>query len=290
MVAAATIGAAAIGAVATSSAARSASNQQADSSADAIGEQRRQYDTTRSDYAPYRAAGTSALGQLQTEINQPVTAADVMSDPGYQFGLNQGQQAIDRKIAASGGRISGAAIKAAAQYGTNYATTGYGAAYQRRQDRLNRLASIAGLGQTATGGSAQAGAAATNAISGILQSQGDASAAGTLAQGNIWANTGNQIAALYGRAQAPTYNFSSDVANPNSGSSYLYPGDGNYSDIRLKTNIRPIGRTARGNTIYAWDWKTGGSGRGVIAQEVMHIPGAVHDDADGLLMVDYSKV
>jgi hypothetical protein len=189
------------GALISSNAASSASGQQAQSSADAIAEQRRQYDTTRSDYAPYRAAGVDALGQLQTDVNKPVSAADAMSDPGYQFGLDQGQQAIDRKIAAAGGRISGASIKAADRFGTNYAATGYNAAYQRRQDRLNRLASIAGLGQTATSGSAQAGTAAGNAISGIIQSQGDASAAGTLAQGNIWANTGNQLAALYGRAQ-----------------------------------------------------------------------------------------
>lgn len=122
-----------------------------------------------------------------------------MSDPGYQFGLSQGQLGLDRKAAAAGGRVSGAALKSAAEYANNYATTGYNAAYQRRQDRLNRLASLANIGQTATGGSAAAGDAKSNAISNLISSQGDASAAASMAQGNIWGNTINQIGAGIGK-------------------------------------------------------------------------------------------
>lgn len=177
-------------------AAEEAANTQAGSTAAGIAEQRRQFDLTRGDYAPYRQAGVNALGQLQGDINAPVTAADVMSDPGYAFGLQQGQQGIDRKIAAGGGRVSGAAIKRAGMFATDYATTGYGAAYQRRQDRLNRLASLAGLGQTATGGSAMAGQNSANAISGMMTSQGDATGASQIARGNIWGNYANQLGAI----------------------------------------------------------------------------------------------
>jgi len=189
-------GATLVGGVLQADAAGNAADTQAQSSAEAIAEQRRQFDLTRSDYAPYREAGANALGQLRTEMNQPVTSADVMSDPGYQFGLSQGQLGLDRKAAAAGGRVSGAALKSASEYATNYATTGYNAAYQRRQDRLNRLAALAGIGQSATGGSAAAGATASNAISGIVSSQGDATAASQLAQGNIWGNTANQLGAI----------------------------------------------------------------------------------------------
>lgn len=197
-------GAAALGgAVISSKAAGRAADVQAQSSSDAIGEQRRQYDQTREDYTPYRAAGTTALGQLQTEMNAPTTGADVMSDPGYQFGLQQGQLGLDRKAAAAGGRVSGAALKAASQYATDYATTGYGAAYQRRQDRLNRLAALAGVGQTATNGSAAAGAASSNAISNLVSAQGNASGAAQMAQGNIWGNAGNQLVAAAGRWRPP---------------------------------------------------------------------------------------
>lgn len=184
-----------------------ASEQQGQSSAEAIAENRRQYDTTRGDFAPYRAAGTQALGQLQTEMGQMPSAAEVMSDPGYQFGLQQGQLGLDRKAAAGGGRVSGAALKSASQYATNYAAGGYNAAYQRRQDRLNRLAAIAGIGQSATGSSAAAGAQSTGAISNLISSQGNANAAATIGQGNVWGNAVNQIGAAgqrWAQQQIPT--------------------------------------------------------------------------------------
>lgn len=189
-------GATLVGGAMASDSAEDAANTQADSTARGVAEQRRQYDQTREDYAPYRATGQRALGQLETDINGNVSAADVMSDPGYEFGRQQGQLGIDRKIAASGGRVSGAALKSAAEYATNYASTGYNAAYQRRQDRLNRLAALAGIGQTATSGTASAGASSTNAITGLTSAQGNASAAGQLAQGNIWGNTANQLGAI----------------------------------------------------------------------------------------------
>ena len=142
------------------------------------------------------ANASSASGEVGL-IDRATTQEDVMQDPGYQFGMQQGQQALDRKIAAMGGRVSGASLKAAARYGTDYASTGYNAAYQRGQDRLNRLASLAGLGQTATQASAQSGANSANAISNLMTSQGDANAAHSISQGNIWGNAGNQLAGFY---------------------------------------------------------------------------------------------
>lgn len=159
----------------------------------------------------YTPDAQSRLGQVG-EMDRPVTAEEVMQDPGYAFGLQQGQQALDRKIAAMGGRVSGAALKAAARFGTDYGSTGFNAAYQRRQDRLNRLQQLAGVGQTATNASAAAGGQAANAISGLLSAQGNASGAARMAQANIWGNAGNQLAALYGR---------------NSG---VGPGSGAYTD------------------------------------------------------------
>lgn len=189
-------GAVVVSSVIGSNAASSAADKQAGATGASIDEQRRQYDLTRSDYAPYRDAGVKALGQYQTEINGNTSAADAMAEPGYQFGLQQGQQALDRKAAAAGGRVSGAALKSATEYATNYATTGYNAAYQRRQDRLNRLAALANVGQTATGGSAAAGASAANNISGLISAQGNASGSAQLAQGNIWGNATNQLGAV----------------------------------------------------------------------------------------------
>jgi len=188
-----------IGGVIQDRSARRADKTMREATANEIAENRRQYDTTRADFAPYREQGVNALQRLAGDIDKPTAAADVMEDPGYQFGLDQGQQAISRRIAAGGGRVSGAAIKAAARFGTDYASAGYGAAYQRKQDRLNRLAAIAGVGQTATGQTAQAGQFATGNIGNALSNQGSATAASQLYRGNVWANTSNKLVSAAGK-------------------------------------------------------------------------------------------
>ena len=206
------------GALISSDSTRKASNTQQNATNQALNEQARQYDQTRADYAPFRAAGVQALGQLQSDIGRMPTSAEVMSDPGYQFGLDQGQQALDRKAAAAGGRVSGAALKAASQYATDYATNGYGAAYQRRQDRLNRLAALAGIGQTSTMGTAQAGNAASSAIGNYMSNQGNAAGAAQIAQGNIWGNAANQLGAVGQRwASQPSSSAVGTVGNQDVG-------------------------------------------------------------------------
>ena len=204
-----------VGSLISSNAASGAADAQAASSASAIDEQKRQYDLTRSDYAPYLAANVSALGKLQTEMGSAnPTAAEVMAQPGYQFGLTQGQQGLDRKAAAAGGRVSGAALKSATQYATDYATTGYNAEYQRRQDRLNRLAALAGIGQSATGGSAAAGAQASGNISNLTSAQGNAAGAASIAQGNIWGGAVNQLGAVAQKWATSSPGMTSAQTNP----------------------------------------------------------------------------
>jgi hypothetical protein len=210
------------GALISSNAAGKAADQQAQGTANALGEQAREFDIAQENQKPYLDAGKTALGKLSAENDVPLDPSQVQMDPGYQFGLRQGQQAIDRKTAAAGGRISGAALKAAAQYGTDYATTGYNAAYARsnqaRTDRLNRLAALAGIGQTATQNVDSAGANAANTRSALMTAAGDNAGAAALAQGNIWSNTTNQLAALYGRRS---------TAAPNSYTPYNQYSGGN---------------------------------------------------------------
>ena len=218
--AAAVVGGAVIGGVATNRAA----NKQAEGTDKALNEQARQFDITQANQAPFLEAGKTALGKLAAENDIPLDQSTVQLDPGYQFGLKQGQQAIDRQTAAAGGRISGAALKAAAQYGTDYATTGYSAAYSRtnqaRTDRLNRLAALAGVGQTATQNVDAAGASSANARSALMVAAGNNAGAETMAQANIWGNAGNQLAALYGHKTTPST--SSLYTAPNSAGDYNY--------------------------------------------------------------------
>lgn len=211
------------GALISSSAAGNAADSQAQGTASGIAENARQFDVTQANQAPYLAAGKTALGTLASENDTPLDQNKIQMDPGYQFGLTQGQQAIDRKTAAGGGRISGAALKEAAQYGTDYATTGYSAAYSRqnqaRTDRLNRLAALAGVGQTATQNVAVHGASTAGANSALMVAAGNNAGAAQLAQGNIWGNAGNQLAALYGRGSNSgfTPNVNGVGANPYAG-------------------------------------------------------------------------
>jgi len=196
---AATVGSALI----TSHSVDKGADLQAQGTSDALAENRRQFDVTQANQAPYLAAGKTALDKLAAENDIPLDQSTVQLDPGYQFGLDQGQKAISRQTAAAGGRISGAALKAAAQYGTDYATTGYNAAYTRtnqaRTDRLNRLAALAGVGQTATQSVATQGASTANANSALMVAAGNNAGAEAVAKGNIWGNATNQLAALYGR-------------------------------------------------------------------------------------------
>jgi hypothetical protein len=70
------------------------------------------------------------------------------------------------------------------------------------------------------------------------------------------------------------------------------------SDIRLKENIQPIGKSDKGINLYTWDWNEEGkriAGNqptiGVLAQELREVmPEAVTEGSDGYLRVNYLKV
>jgi hypothetical protein len=156
------------------------------------------YQQQREDIAPWREAGEEALGELtglvQPEMERPFAREDFEADPGYQFRLEEGQKALERSAAARGGVLSGRSAKEAVRYGQGLGAQEYGAAFNRfqaeRTGRFNRLASLAGIGQTATGLQAQAtgqyGAmAGSSAERGILES-GVARAGGQAASGGIW--------------------------------------------------------------------------------------------------------
>lgn len=127
--------------------------------------------------------------------------ADFETDPGYAFRQQQGQQAIERGAAARGGLLSGAALKAAQSFGQDLASQEYGNAYNRFQsnqaNQYNRLASLAGVGQTANNALAQAGSQFANAMTGISQAnaanQGNALLAAGQARASGYAGIGNAI-------------------------------------------------------------------------------------------------
>jgi hypothetical protein len=98
---------------------------------------REMWQANRQDNQPLLNLRNSVLPQIQGLISNP---SSITSDPGYQFGLKQGQTQIDNSAAARGGYYSGQQMKASQQYGQDYAGS-------KLTDSLNRLMGVAGLGQ-----------------------------------------------------------------------------------------------------------------------------------------------
>ncbi len=111
------------------------------------------------------------------------------TDPGYEFRIGEGQRAMERGAAASGGLLSGGYGRKLTRYAQDYASNEYSNVY-------NRISNIAGMGQVAN---QQSGGYAMQAGQGMGTSAAQAgatSAYGTQAAGNAWANAGNQLAQM----------------------------------------------------------------------------------------------
>ena len=134
-------------------------------------------------------------------LNKQFGAGDFNADPGYQWRLAQGQKGIDRSMAARGGLLSGAAVKASADYNQGAASQEYGNAYNRfqtdRSNILNPLQSLAGMGQTATGQMQQSAQNYGNNVGNNLMGAGNARASGYMGMGNALSGAIGQGANLY---------------------------------------------------------------------------------------------
>lgn len=216
MPAAIPIVAAVAGAAISADAQRSAGNKAADAqrraAEDANELQRYIFDQTRQDNLPALGARNNALAQLQQllgiggnarapgygSLMQQFTGANLSSDPGYQFGLDQGTQALERSAAARGGLYSGATMKALQRYGQDYGGTKFNEAFQRnrqtRGDMFDRFASLAGLGQTGASQIAGAGQNYASNVGSNLIGMGNVNAAMQINRGNQLSNGFNQLA------------------------------------------------------------------------------------------------
>ena len=158
------------------------------------------YDQNRLDQTPWREAGVNALGQMRgfaAPENFSFTANDFNNnrDPGYGFRMSEGLKALDRSASARGGLLSGAALKGITRYGQDMASQEYGNSFNRaltgynanrgaQDTQYNRLASQAGLGQTAMGQTQNAAQNYATNVGNTFQGQGNAMAAGTVGGAN----------------------------------------------------------------------------------------------------------
>lgn len=118
------------------------------------------------------------------------TMDDYQEDPGYQFRLQQGEQAINRAAAAAGRYDSGRALKDLGEFNSGMASQEFGNAYNRwnndQTNIFNRLSGVAGTGQQATNQLAQMGQNAATNIGNIQLQAGNAAAAGKIGSANAW--------------------------------------------------------------------------------------------------------
>ena len=175
-------------------AADDAADAQVNATRMATEESRRQYNQSRTDMAPWREAGVNALSQLQTLMSpegglmNPYSPENLQNDPGYQFGMAEGEKAINRNMKARGMYNSGAALKAINRFGQDYAGTKYNEAFNRDQVSknaiYNMLAGQSGMGQSTASQVASMGMQNANQIGNYMLQGGNARAAGIVGGAN----------------------------------------------------------------------------------------------------------
>lgn len=236
-----------------SSSAKKAADASASADQQAIAELQRQYDTTRSDQAPYRTVGAGALNvlaamyglpQYQAGISDPLSYDRWMAtpegqasianvdyggarthvrkqevrdrasnlaynnylnnfkasggstgggarggpdfsafynSPDYNFARTEGQRGVEQSAAARGGAASGNALRALSEFNQGLASQQFGNYY-------NRMAGLAGIGQSATNNLGQVGAQYASGIAGLQSGIGQTRASGILGQTAPWTN------------------------------------------------------------------------------------------------------
>ena len=182
------------------------------------------------------SAGTQPGGDLTGDVPytppavpqyQPFGLSTFQQDPGYQFRVAEGLKALDRSASARGGLVSGRALKDVQRFGQDQAAQEYQAAYGRHttdfgnrlasydrayaeagqrfntgnvnlSNRFNRLASVAGTGQTSAQQIAQATGATGAAIGQQALTTGAAVASNQIQAGNARASGYVGAANAYG--------------------------------------------------------------------------------------------
>lgn len=239
--------------------------------------------------------------QFTGDVSQQDRMNSFQQSPGYQYQLDQGLKAVERRNAATGTLLGGNTLRELQE-------TGQGLANQDYYNFINTLVGQANIGLNA----------ATNQgsiISNIGSQMAGYQYAGGMANAQKYANLSN---ALFNIAGMGTSSALQGGQSPMGGMGSMASSGGTYnpsfmsnagmssmasstslsaaapaaaaSDINLKENIEKVGEE-NGFNIYEFNYKGKPERyRGVMAQEVINvIPDAVLEK-DGYLAVDYNKI
>jgi len=236
---------------------------------------RKSYDSQLGYLSGYQGTGLNALQKMLTGS----FADQLANDPGYQFRLKQGQNALESSAAARGNLNSGATMKALQRYGQDFGSNEYQNAYARMSQLANmglnagtNMSNAAGnYGQSMNQNAIGLG----NALSGNMTGLGNAQASAQIAQANRSSNLLGQ-----GITGAAMY----------------------FSDKRLKENIQPVDQDElkemkKHLKAYAFNYKNDkhgiGNWIGVMAQDLekskLGRTLVIHDE-NGNKMIDLRKV
>jgi hypothetical protein len=135
-----------------------------------------------------RQGGVATTGQVGGATATPSGMDAFFTSPDYQFRQNEQARALTARNASLGIQDSGAAQKAALQYSGNLASGEF-------NNYANRLASLAGVGQSAANQSAQQGQNFANNFSNLQGQNAQNLGSSYMQQGqntaNMWGNLAN---------------------------------------------------------------------------------------------------
>ena len=252
------------------------------------------------------AFGGSRQGVAEAETNrafadQAARTASGLRQAGFQNAQQLAGQDIGRQMQVAS--ANQAALNQARQFGAQQGMTAQQlnqmAGLQANQQRLGAASQLGQLGQQAfnTGQTIQ-----QNQMQQGLMQQGLQQALIDAARGQYAGYTGAPTTGLQTQLGAmgatPVPETTTKTSQPGVADylSMIFGVGAKLSDIRLKTNIKPLGKE-NGVNVYSWDWNEDGKRIadpaqptvGVMAQELQEThPHLVQLGPDGFLRVDYS--
>jgi hypothetical protein len=191
--------------------------------------------------APYLGAGEEGLASLKAlmapggELSQKFafTPDDLTKTPGYQFTLQQGEQAIQRAASAQGKNLGGGTLKSLMGYGQGLAGTTYQQEFGRAIDtfntnrqgtalKLNAIMGLTGMGQDAAG-----------SVANVTGTSGFQQAGNIINAGRYSGDTGLEAARIAAEAMAGGANAQAagKIGSANAWSSAIGSGTNSFLDL-----------------------------------------------------------
>lgn len=180
-------------------------SQQAGAAGDAAGMTWQQYQDTLANMQPYLKSGKMALSELDKglfgpgqSLLAPFDLQKFQADPGYNFQLEQGMNAINKGAAARGNYYAPQTLQDLGKFQQGLAGTQFQNAYNRytgdQQRQFNMLHTISGSGQNAAAGAGALGADAARTAGGFMTDAAGAEAGGYMGAANALGGAGLGLA------------------------------------------------------------------------------------------------